>query len=225
MYQQWLARFVVVCNSCCLSGGMCSAVLLVDTTKPHWPILHANSGWGRVAEKCVRPHILHGLHNAQQHSHDKSSTTSSGQGFASGQDFAGSRYQGYFGGMDNRGNRATNSTSSSNSSSKHVMVQLPDGCTTSTTSNSSTAGGDVDQGKGGGRGDSGVIGQSLWSLIDPAVLAQIGSSSSSSSISGGGGWGPSEQLLQQVQGRQSFTLKGVKLSPELGGTMAQFTFR
>eukprot|EP00775_Hariotina_reticulata_P009524 gene9524-9688_t len=80
-------------------------------------------------------------------------------------------------------------SSAAASSTNDVVVQLPDGCTTSSTA-SSISGDEGEQ----GQGSSGVVGQSLWSLIDPA-------------------------------GRQSFTLKGVRLSSELGGAVAQLTFR
>jgi hypothetical protein len=39
------------------------------------------------------------------------------------------------------------------------------------------------------------------------------------------GWCPGDQIVEQVRGRQSFTLRGVKLAANFGGASAQLSFR
>eukprot|EP00879_Flechtneria_rotunda_P001352 GHRR01001502.1.p1 GENE.GHRR01001502.1~~GHRR01001502.1.p1 ORF type:complete len:1180 (+),score=462.14 GHRR01001502.1:255-3794(+) len=167
-----------------------SAVLLVDTSKPDWPILHCNSGWDRLVQQCC----------PSKYSRDGASSSSNAQGTSN--NMAGSRHQGYLGGL---------------SSKVPTIVEAPSGALATGANNSSKG----NAGSLSSPESSEFVGKALWSMLDPYLLAASGYGYSSV----GSAWCPGEQMLREVRGHQSFTLRGVKLSPALGSANAQLTFR
>uniref|UniRef100_A0A383VAX6 GAF domain-containing protein n=1 Tax=Tetradesmus obliquus TaxID=3088 RepID=A0A383VAX6_TETOB len=226
-----------------------SAVLLVDTSKPDWTIVHANSGWQRLLNQCA-PHSRSSFSSnissninsmpGSRHEGEWQSSHTAGQAAAAAAAAAAGG-----GGSDAPPAAAAAATENK---LEGFCCGVPPGSlqpigeekSNHAAVNSSSS--------------SELLGRSLWSLVDGQVLAQLGShksipnspSSSSSSSSGSSNtagsssgssgssligvgssscWCPGDQIVEQVRGRQSFTLRGVKLSAGFGGASAQLSFR
>jgi hypothetical protein len=230
-------------------------VLLVDTSKPDWPIVHANSGWQRLLDQCAT--ISNASYSARS---SLSSSSSSGRGGAGGSSSvsSGSRHEGEWQSSHTAGKSAAaaaavaaaaGADAAGDNKLEGFCCGVPPGVLQPIGEDNSSHAAASSAGKAGSAtgnsSSSNLIGKSLWSMVDGQVLAQLGSSKSSSSssniasgssngssggssligVGSGSGWCPGDQIVEQVRGRQSFTLRGVKLAAGFGGAFAQLSFR
>lgn len=276
-----------------------SAVLLVDTSKPDWPIVHANSGWDRLSRQCYRPLLLPSWRGSSSSSNALSSGTiqnnfsgsntlssnsllnaiSGSSNSSNGGGNSKSRHMGYWAESTPVGPYGSSGGSSSSASGVFVSgaptvpsepinccfadVTTPlnpavAGCPDNNTAAAAASSGENAGASSSSSSDkfpaatangldssSSIIGMSLWSLVDQRLLQQITNSSSSSGSNAlvragstglrnsgypglhnhGVNFTPGEQVVEQVKGRQSFTLRGIKLAAHFGAGTAQLTFR